>query len=56
MYGLKEPTTFFFVFAADRTDAACKDGARVDAIYPPEWLNLYIMPLGETVLRRYLSN
>ena len=49
---------FFLRVREDRVDAACKDGARVDPTYPPEWLNFYMMRLGQNwrvVLKRWLK-
>jgi hypothetical protein len=48
---------FFLRIREDRVDAACKDGARVDRTYPPEWLNFYVIRLGQDwreILKRWL--
>jgi len=38
---------FFFRLPNERTDAAYRDGARLDLTYPPGWLNFYLLRLGD---------
>jgi hypothetical protein len=42
----------------ERVDAACGDGARVDPTYPSQWLNFYVMRLGQDwreILKRWVK-
>src|SRR5260370_12573205 len=36
----------FLRLREDRVEAACRDGARVDPTYPPDWVNFYVPRLG----------
>ena len=48
----------FLRLKGDQADAACKDGARTDPTYPPDWLNFYITRLGQNwreVLKRWVK-
>jgi hypothetical protein len=48
----------FLRIKGDKADGACKDGARIDPTYPPDWLNFYIARLGQNwreVLKRWVK-